>query len=494
MASVRGNLLFSLRNLLYNKVLSLPLGYFTLQRKGDVVSKAVNDTQEIEYTILTALKSFMTDPVSAIFFIFFLFYINPSLSLYAVILLPISLLIIGRVSHSLRKDSRGAKVKLGSLLSHVEESLSGLRIIKGFNAQHNAKMVFSRLNSDFASSQMHIYRRYDLSSPLSEFLGVTIVMIVLVIGGFMVLAPGSSFSAGLFITYIALFTQIITPVKNLSTAFAGYKRGQSALDRVNDILEADEIVVQRDGAIDVNAFNSEIQFSHVSFSYDKNVILDDLSFTIRKGEVVACIGHSGAGKTTITDLLERFYDPGSGTIFLDGIDIRDYGIEPYRSLFSLVSQDVVLFNDSIYNNIALGMDGISEESVWEALKVANIYDFVYSLPDRLEHQIGDRGLMLSGGQRQRISIARAVLRNAPILILDEATSAMDTESERLVQQALDSIMRHRTVFVIAHRLSTIQRADRILVLDKGRVVQQGSHDELMSQGGLYKQLVKIQQI
>ncbi len=493
MASVRSNLLFYLRNLLYNKVLSLPLGYFSLQRRGDLVSKAVNDTQEIEFTILTALKSFMTDPLSALIFVFVLFYINPTLSVFAIVLLPLTFVVIGRVSHSLRKDSRGAKVKLGSLLSHVEESLSGLRIIKGFNAQNNAESVFSRLNDDFAGSQKHIYRKYDLSSPLSEFFGVAIVMVVLIIGGSMVLSPGNGFSAELFITYIALFTQIITPIKNLSTAVAGYKRGQSAIDRIHEILDADDVIVQRVDPIEVSDFKSEVTFKDVCFAYDKVEILSNLSFSLHKGEVLALIGQSGAGKTTITDLLERFYDPVKGSVFLDGVDIRDYNIAQYRSLFSLVSQDVVLFNDTIYNNIVLGLEGVPEDKVWEALKIANMYDFVCSLPDRLEHQIGDRGLMLSGGQRQRLSIARAVLRNSPILILDEATSAMDTESERLVQQALDTLMQQRTVLVIAHRLSTIQGADQILVLDKGRVVERGNHESLMCQDGLYKQLVEIQQ-
>lgn len=491
MASVRSNLLFDYRNRLYHKLLRLPLGFFSNQKNGDMISRAISDTQEIEHTSLSALKSFMTDPVSIIFFIIFLLMISPRLTLYAVLLLPLSFVLIGYLTAALKRDARTAKNRLGSLVAHVEETLSGLRVVKAFNAQSNAERLFFALNDQFTNTQIKIYRRTDLASPLSEFLGVAVVMAVLIIGGFMVLSQNQDLTAELFITYIALFTQIITPIKDLSTAFSNYKRGQASLERINDILDADETIKSPSNPAPLSDFNDAISFEHLSFAYDKVEVLHDIDFTIAKGQVVALVGSSGSGKSTLADLLERFYDPNSGSVKLDGIDIRNYDLEAYRSLFSLVSQDVVLFNDSLYNNITMGLPA-SEDEVMKAVEVANIKDFVFSLPDGLHYQLSDRGLNLSGGQRQRISIARAVLRNTPIIILDEATSAMDTESEHLVQQALDNVVKDRTVLVIAHRLSTIQKADKIIVLDAGRVVEQGTHAELVNMGGIYNNLIKIQ--
>lgn len=491
MASVRSNLLFDYRNRLYHKLLRLPLGFFSNQKNGDMISRAISDTQEIEHTSLSALKSFMTDPVSIIFFIIFLLMISPRLTLYAVLLLPLSFVLIGYLTAALKRDARTAKNRLGSLVAHVEETLSGLRVVKAFNAQSNAERLFFALNDQFTNTQIKIYRRTDLASPLSEFLGVAVVMAVLIIGGFMVLSQNQALTAELFITYIALFTQIITPIKDLSTAFSNYKRGQASLERINDILDADETIKSPSNPAPLSGFNDAISFEHLSFAYDKVEVLHDIDFTIAKGQVVALVGSSGSGKSTLADLLERFYDPNSGSVKLDGIDIRNYDLEAYRSLFSLVSQDVVLFNDTLYNNITMGLPA-SEDEVMKAVEVANIKDFVFSLPDGLHYQLSDRGLNLSGGQRQRISIARAVLRNTPIIILDEATSAMDTESEHLVQQALDNVVKDRTVLVIAHRLSTIQKADKIIVLDAGRVVEQGTHAELVNMGGIYNNLIKIQ--
>lgn len=491
MASVRSDLLFQYRNKLYHKILVLPLGFFSKQKNGDVISRAISDTQEIEHTILSALKSFMTDPITALFFVIFLFVISPRLTLYALLLIPVSFLLIGYVTAALKKDARTAKNRLGSLISHVEETLSGLRVIKGFNAQDNAERVFFDLNDSFTNTQIKIYRRTDLASPLSEFLGVAVVMIILIIGGFMVLSGNQNLTAELFITYIALFTQIITPIKDLSTAFSNYKRGQASLDRIHEILDADESIKNPANPVPISSFQDSISFDHLTFAYDKSDVLHDVSFDIKKGQTVALVGQSGSGKTTLADLLERFYDPSSGSVLFDGVDIRNYDLNDYRALFSLVSQDVILFNDTLYNNITMGLSA-TEDEVLQAVKVANILDFVTSLPDGLQHQLSDRGLNLSGGQRQRISIARAVLRNTPIIILDEATSAMDTESEHLVQQALDNVVKDRTVLVIAHRLSTIQNADKIIVLDAGRLVEQGTHEELVNMGGIYNNLIKIQ--
>lgn len=492
MASMRSDLLYKLRNDLYHKILMLPIGYFSAQKRGDVVSRAVADTQEVQNTILNAIRSFLTEPITVLFFVFFLFYLNVRLSLYAILIFPVTFLVIGRLSNVLKKDVRTSKKRLGSLLAHVEETISGVRVVKGLNAQASAENTFRRLNDKFTKSQTLIYRRADLASPLSEFLGVTIVMVILVIGGTMTFNAPEHFPAEIFITYIALFSQLITPLKNISTAIAGYKRGVAAMDRINEIMDAEEVILQPSHPVALSEFTDRISFNHVDFSYTTTPVLTDFNLEIHKGQMVALVGPSGSGKTTVMDLVERFYDPIKGTITLDGTDIRDFDIPSYRSLFSLVSQDIVLFNDTLYNNITMGKEA-SEEDVLDAIRVANLEGFVATLEDGLYHRLSDRGLNLSGGQRQRISIARAVLRNSPILLLDEATSAMDTQSERFVQMALDNVMKNRTVIVVAHRLSTIQHADNIVVLENGKIVEQGSHNELLAIEGAYKKLVNIQQ-
>lgn len=493
MATLRSDLLYRLRNKMYYKILTLPLSFFSSKQRGDVVSRAVGDTQEVEFTILNALRHFITEPITILLFLAFLIYINPRLTLYVFLILPLPFLAIAKISSVLRRENKNSKRRMGVLISQVEETIAGLRIIKGFNAQRKAEEQFHKFNDKYSDTQTRIFRRVDLASPLSEFLGVCIVMVVLVVGGTMVLSPNSTFSPELFITYVAIFPQLITPIGNFSTAFSNYKRGQAALDRLNEVLEADEVILQPEHPVAADSFKDALTIRDLSFAYADAEVLSDVNFQIGKGKMVALVGPSGSGKTTLVDLLERFYDPTSGSVELDGVDIRRYDIAQYRSLFALVSQDVVLFNATLFDNITLGFPA-TEEEVMRAVRVAHIDDFVNSLEDGLQHRLSDRGLNLSGGQRQRISIARAVLRNTPILILDEATSAMDTESEHQVQQALDEAMRNRTVIVIAHRLSTIQRADDIVVLSGGRVVERGTHEELMKMEGTYYHYIQIQNL
>ena len=490
-APVRSDLVKTLRNNIYDKILILPLAFFSGKKKGDVISRAVNDTQDIEFTVLKSIQQFLIEPITIIFYLIALFIISYQLTLFVLLLLPIAGFIIGIISKSLRRKSLKAKTKLGDLLSHVEETIEGLRIIKGFNAQDFSEDIFEKHNKDFTKLQKKIYRRVDLASPLSEFLGITVVMIILVFGGMMVLQANGSLTAGLFITYIVLFTQIINPSKTISTAVSNYRRGISALDRIYEILDAEEVITQSENSMPVSSFDKVLSVENVSFSYEHTEVLKNINFQIRKGEIVALVGQSGAGKSTLADLLPRFYDVSSGEIKIDGINIREFVIDDLRSLFGLVSQDIVLFNDSIYNNIAFGLKNVSREEVIKSAQIANAYNFIMDLPDNFETNIGDRGLTLSGGQRQRISIARAVLRNAPILILDEATSAMDTESEKLVQDALDNVMKNRTSLVIAHRLTTIRNADFIIVMDSGKIIESGTHCELIAQNGIYSKLVEI---
>ena len=456
MATIKSRFIQRIRNEIYERITILPLSYFSQRKRGDIISRAVNDVQELENTLLKSLQQFLTDPITILIYLVTLFFIDYKLTLFTLLLLPFAGFFISLASRKLRKKSAASKEGLGNLFSHIEESFSGLRIVKGFNAQQHAAEVFDKENKKYTKLYKHILWNVDLASPLSEFLGITVVMIILVFGGWQVLSGTSALSAALFIVYITLIIQIINPAKNMAAAFANYKRGSAVLERVEEILKADEKIIQAEYAIPVSDFKDKIEYRKVSFAYNNDVkVIDNMSFTIKKGETCAIVGPSGMGKSTLIDLMPRFYDVTSGEILIDGINIKEYVIDDLRSLFALVTQDVVLFNDTIYNNIAYGLPDVPLEKVKAAAAAANALEFIETLPKQFDTVLSDRGLSLSGGQRQRLSIARAVLRNAPILILDEPTSALDMESGEKVLEAIDTLMKDRTVILITHRLSSI---------------------------------------
>ncbi len=492
LAVVRNGVVKDLRNDLYHKVLILPLSFFNEKRKGDIIARMTTDVQEVEWSIMSSLEMAFRDPITMLTYLVTLFIISPSLTVFVLVLLPVSGFFIGRIGKSLKRTSDKGQYRMGQLLSIIEETISGLRIIKAFNAIGFADNRFRKSNTEYNRLMIRLYRKRDLASPLSEFLSACVVSVVLWYGGRLVFTPGNFLDAAAFLVYLGIFSQLMPPAKAITQAFYNIQKGVASVERIEHILSEPEVIVEKENAVPKKEFTSAIEYRDVCFSYTDAPVLKSIRLTIGKGKRIAVVGPSGGGKSTLVDLLPRFYDCVQGGIFIDGEDIRNLVIHDLRGLMGIVSQETILFNDTIYNNIAFGMEDISEARVIAAAKVANAHEFIEKMPQGYDTNIGDRGTKLSGGQRQRISIARAVLRNPPVLILDEATSALDTESERLVQQALENIMRNRTSIVIAHRLSTIQFADEIIVLQGGELVERGTHTDLLERNGVYRKLYELQ--
>jgi len=489
---MRNGIVCDIRNQIYNKILSLPLGFFSEERKGDIIARTTGDVQEVDNSIFNSIEMMFKDPMIILISLIVMIYMSWSLTLFVFLMLPVVGYLIGKVGKSLKKPSMRGQNKMGELLSTIEESLSGLRIIKAFNAEKKMKNVFARQNHEYLQIMNKLMWRRYLAHPMSEFLGTIVIVVVLWYGGRLVLSHTSPLSAESFITYLVFFYSIINPAKSFSTSIYSVQKGLASMQRIDMILLAENNIVNKPDAIAVKEFKHTIEYRNVGFRYIDDAVLKNVSLSIEKGKTIALVGQSGSGKSTFVDLLPRFWDIQSGSILVDGIDIRDYKIADLRGLMGNVNQDPILFNDTFYNNISFGVESATPEEVMAAAKVANAHEFIITSPNGYQTNIGDRGGKLSGGQRQRISIARAVLKNPPILILDEATSALDTESEKLVQEALENLMMNRTSIVIAHRLSTIKKADLICVFNEGEIVERGTHEQLLSFEGIYKKLHSLQ--
>ena len=488
---LRNGILKDIRNAMYKKTLDLPLAFFSEKRKGDTISRIAGDVNEVQSSFLSILELIVKEPLTIIFTIIAMFTISVKLTLFVFIFIPISGTIISLIGKKLKKQSTKAQEEQGIFLSIIEETLGGLKVVKGYNSEKYFGKIFQNSTDKFFSLSNTIGNRQNLASPLSEFMGIMVIAVLLWFGGHMVLIE-NTLNGAAFITYMGLAYNILTPAKSISKASYNIKRGNAAAERILEILEQENPIVNKENAIDKDTFESEISIKNINFKYEDEFVLKDFSLEVKKGQTVALVGQSGSGKSTIANLLTRFYDVNEGKIEIDSVAIKDMNLQSLRGLMGLVTQDSILFNDTIKANISLGKLDATDEEIIEALKIANAYEFVKELPNGIYTNIGDSGNKLSGGQKQRLSIARAVLKNPPIMILDEATSALDTESEKFVQVALENMMQNRTSIVIAHRLSTIQKADKIVVLQKGKIVEQGNHEELIALNGTYNKLVSMQ--
>ena len=492
LAPVRNGIVRDIRIRLLNKILDLPLSYYSEERKGDMMSRITADVQEVEFSIVNVVESVAREPIIIVGSLAFMIFVSPQLLIFVFGLMLFSGLIIGGIGRSLRKQSGEAQSRLGVIGALIEETLGGLRIIKGFNAEHWQQQRFERETARYVRTLTGLNRRKDLASPLSEFLGIAAVSVLLWFGAKQVFA--GEMTAATFITFLYAFYNIIEPAKQLSSASYSIRKGMGALERVEAVLDAPLSIADAPDALPVTEFRDRIEFENVSFHYRgaEQATLENISFSIPRGKMVALVGASGAGKSTIADLLPRFYDVSGGRILIDGKDIRDLRLRDLRAQMGIVSQEAILFNETVRNNIIFSSETANDADMEAAARAANAHEFIVNLPDAYDTNIGDRGGKLSGGQRQRLTIARALLKNPPVLILDEATSALDSESEKLVQAALDTLLHNRTALVIAHRLSTVQHADEIIVLDRGRIVERGTHESLMREGKVYRKLVELQ--
>jgi subfamily B ATP-binding cassette protein MsbA len=491
---LKNKIVTRLRNELYDKVLQLPIGYFTEKRKGDIISRITNDVNEVENSVVGTLEGWIRDPLSIILNVAFLFFMSPQLTMFLIILIPVMGFVIGRISRSLKKQSSKAAIKYGESVSILDETLSGLRIIKAFNAENLLRSRFFKVNDELLHAKNHIGYRRDLASPVSELLGVIMFAVILWYGGSGILSGRMPLEASVLLGYLGLFYNIITPAKSVSTSFSNMQKGSAAINRIEDVLKATITVDDNPTGKKLEHFLHSIEFKSVSFKYEDVTILKNINLKIEKGKTIALVGASGAGKSTLADLVPRFHDVTSGEILIDGVNIKDYSLKSLREQISIVTQEPILFNDTIANNIALGEPDADETSIEDAARIANAYSFIQQKEKQFETNIGDRGSKLSGGERQRLTIARALLKNPPILILDEATSSLDTESEKLVQDAINKMMENRTSIVIAHRLSTIRHADEIIVLQKGEIAERGTHESLLRAEGIYYRLVQMNQL
>jgi subfamily B ATP-binding cassette protein MsbA len=492
MESLRVHTLLNLRRTVFNNVMNLHMGYFSNERKGDIISKIASDVQVVQYSVTGTLQVVFKEPLTLIAFLVMLFLISPSLTLYSLIVIPLSALIISRIVKRLKEQATASQQTYGNMISYLDEALSGIKIIKAFNATAFIKNRFDKENIKYSAITRAMAKRQQLASPVSEFFGVAMVAGIALYGGHLVLNDQSPLSPPEFFTFIALFSQVMRPAKAISDSFSNIHQGIAAGERVLSLVDEKPLVTDAPNAITVTEFNNALCFENVSFAYQDRTVLSNIKLTVPKGKTVALVGPSGGGKSTMMDLVPRFMDPREGSITVDGKDIKEITADSLRSLMGVVNQESVLFNDTIYNNIAFGKTDARREDVEAAARIANAHNFILETDNGYETNVGDRGTKLSGGQRQRICIARAVLNNPPIMLLDEATSALDTESEKLVQDALNNLMKNRTSLVIAHRLSTIQNADIIAVLENGKLIEQGSHLELLNHNGLYRKLIDMQ--
>lgn len=490
---LRNGVLKDLRNNLYKKIVNQPIAFFSDQRKGDIMSRMIGDVNEVQNSMLSALESFIREPLTIIFSILVMLGISVKLTLFTFIFIPIAAAVISKIGKSLKKNSIAVQQEQGRFLSLIEETIGGLRVIKAFNAESIFSRRFADSSQTFNRLSNKVMNRQNLGSPMSEFLGILMIAVLLWFGGSLVLVD-KTLEGTQFIAFMGLAYNILTPAKAISKASYDMRRGNAAAERILEILDYDNPIKERENPVVIKDFTTAITLNNVTFAYAEQPVLTNFSLEVPKGKTVALVGQSGSGKSTIANLITRFYDVNQGAILIDGVDVKDMQTASLRKLIGVVSQDSILFNDTIKNNLLIGKPDATDEELITAAKIANAYEFINDLPEGFDTNIGDAGSKLSGGQKQRLSIARAVLKNPPIMVLDEATSALDTESERLVQNALENMMKHRTSIVIAHRLSTIQNADLIVVMQKGRIVEQGTHTELIQKNGMYKRLVEMQTI